>query len=83
MSQSLIIGASIIGGIGLLTLAMYKFNHTNDSTSNLSSHSLVEDLGYGSRRNSSTDSSGYYSAQDEIIGGKTKRKKRKNKTKKK
>jgi hypothetical protein len=80
MSQSLIIGASIIGGIGLLTLAMYKFNHTNDSTSNLSSHSLVEDLGYGSRRNSSTDSSGYYTA-DEIIGGK--RKKRKNKTKKK
>jgi hypothetical protein len=82
MSQSLIIGASIIGGIGLLSLAMYKFNHTNDSTIDLSSHSLAQDLGYGSR-NASTDSSGYYSAQDEIIGGKTKRKKRKNKTKKK
>ena len=83
MSQSLIIGASIIGGIGLISLAMYKFNKSNDSTSNLSSQSLAEDLGYGSR-NSSTDSSGYYTAEDEIIGGKTKRKiKRKNKTKKK
>jgi cytoskeletal protein RodZ len=82
MNQSLIIGASVIGGVGLLSLALYKFNQPNYSTSNLSSHSLVEDLGYGSR-NSSTDS-GYYTAEDEIIGGKTKRKnKRKNKTKKK
>jgi hypothetical protein len=77
-----IIPGSVIG-ISLIALFVFM-KPKQSSTSELSSQSLAEDLGYGSRRNSSTDSSGYYTAQDEIIGGKTKRKnKTKNKTKKK